>query len=92
MKPNPTTGLQQIPAVSLSTRPDGWSALSQQQAKSPYHITRRIGIIMSAILLPLGEMILFLAIFIALWDIRNEFLLFILGAGIILTGVGLALE
>jgi hypothetical protein len=47
---------------------------------------------MSAILLPLGEMILFLAIFIALWDIRNEFLLFILGAGIILTGVGLALE
>lgn len=47
---------------------------------------------MSSILLPLGEAILFLSIFIALWDIRNEFLLWLLGVGLALLGLGLALE
>ena len=63
-----------------------------QQAKSPYHISRRIGIPMSKILLPIGEMMLFLGIFIALWDIRNKFLLWLLGAGLLFLGLGLALE
>ena len=44
---------------------------------------------MSSIFLPLGEAILFLAIFIALWDIRNEFLPLLLGAGLLMLGVGL---
>ena len=47
---------------------------------------------MSKILLPIGEMMLFLGIVIALWDIRNEFLLWLLGAGLFLLGIGLALE
>lgn len=47
---------------------------------------------MSSILLPLGEAILFLAIFIALWDIRNEFLFVLLAVGIVCLGVGMALE
>lgn len=63
-----------------------------QQAKSPYHISRRIGILMSKILLPIGELMLFLGLWIALWDIRNEFLLWLLGAGLLLLGIGLALE
>lgn len=46
---------------------------------------------MSKILLPIGEMMLFLGIFIALWDIRNEFLPWVLGASLPLLGVGLAL-
>lgn len=47
---------------------------------------------MSKILLPIGEMMLLLGIFIALWDIRNEFLPLLLGAGLLLLGVGLVLE
>ena len=47
---------------------------------------------MSSILLPVGEMILFLAIFIALWDIRNEFLLVLLAVGLVCLGIGLVLE
>ena len=34
---------------------------------------------MSKILLPIGEMMLFLGLWIARWDIRNEFLLWLLG-------------
>jgi hypothetical protein len=47
---------------------------------------------MSKILLPIGEMMLLLGLFIALWDIRNEFLLVLLAVGLVLLGVGLALE
>ena len=47
---------------------------------------------MSKILLPIGEMMLLLGVFIALWDIRNEFLLWLLGAGILMLGVGMLLE
>ena len=47
---------------------------------------------MSEILLPIGEMMLFLGLFIALWDIRNEFLLLLLGAGILMLGLGMVLE
>jgi hypothetical protein len=47
---------------------------------------------MSKILLPIGELMLFLGLWIALWDIRNEFLLWLLGAGLLLLGIGLALE
>jgi hypothetical protein len=47
---------------------------------------------MSKILLPIGEMMLFLGLWIALWDIRNEFLLWLLGVGLLLLGIGLALE
>ena len=63
-----------------------------QQAKSPYHISRRIGIPVSKILLPIGEMMLFLGLFIALWDIRNEFLLVLLAVGLAFLGIGLVLE
>jgi hypothetical protein len=47
---------------------------------------------MSKILLLIGEIMLFLGFWIALWDIRNEFLLWLLGAGLLILGVGLALE
>lgn len=47
---------------------------------------------MSKILLPIGELMLFLGLWIALWDIRNEFLLWLLGVGLLLLSVGLALE
>jgi hypothetical protein len=47
---------------------------------------------MSKILLPKGEMMLFLGIWIALWDTRNEFLLRLLGVGLLFLGGGLALE
>jgi hypothetical protein len=68
-------------------------SLSTTEQISPYHhISRRIGIHMSKILLPIGEMMLFLGLWIARWDIRNEFLLWLLGAGLFLLGVGLALE
>jgi hypothetical protein len=45
---------------------------------------------MSKILLPIGELMLLLGIFIALWDIRNEFLLGLLGGGLLMLVVGLA--
>jgi hypothetical protein len=47
---------------------------------------------MSKILLPIGEMMLFLGLWIALWDIRNEFLLWLLGMRILMLGAGMALE
>ena len=47
---------------------------------------------MSKILLPIGEMMLFLGLFIALWDIRNEFLLVLLAVAVAFLGVGLVLE
>lgn len=47
---------------------------------------------MSKVLLPIGEMMLFLGLWLALWDIRNEFLLWLLGAGLLMLGVGLALS
>ena len=47
---------------------------------------------MSKILLPIGELMLFLGLFIALWDIRNEFLLWLLGVGLLFLGLGMALE
>ena len=47
---------------------------------------------MSKILLPIGEMMLLLGIFIALWDIRNEFLLWLLGVGLLFLGLGMVLE
>ena len=47
---------------------------------------------MSKILLPIGEMMLLLGIFIALWDIRNEFLLVLLAVGLAFLGIGLVLE
>ena len=47
---------------------------------------------MFKLLLPIGEMMLFLGIFIALWDIRNEFLLVLLAVGLALLGLGLAFE
>jgi hypothetical protein len=47
---------------------------------------------MSKTLLIVGEIMLFLGIFIALWDIRNEFLLWLLAVGLACLGVGLALE
>jgi hypothetical protein len=45
---------------------------------------------MSKTLLIVGELMLFLGLFIALWDIHNEFLLLLLGVGLLLLGVGLA--
>jgi hypothetical protein len=60
--------------------------------KSPYHISRRIGIPDVQTLLIVGELMLFLGLWIALWDIRNEFLLWLLGAGLLFLGIGLALE
>jgi hypothetical protein len=45
---------------------------------------------MSKILLPIGELMLVIGLFIALWDIRNEFLLWLLGVGLLMLGVGLA--
>lgn len=47
---------------------------------------------MSKILLPIGEMMVFAGLWLALWDIRNEFLLWLLGAGILMLGVGIAME
>lgn len=47
---------------------------------------------MSQILLPIGMMSIWLAILIALWDINNEFLPWILGLGIVSTGVGITLS
>lgn len=47
---------------------------------------------MSRLLLPIGELMLLLGLFIALWDIRNEFLLWLLGVGLLLLGGGLAME
>ena len=47
---------------------------------------------MSKILLPIGEMMLLLGILIALWDIRNEFLLVLLAVGLVCLGVGVVLE
>jgi hypothetical protein len=47
---------------------------------------------MSKILLPIGEMMLLLGLFIALWDIRNEFLLVLLAVGLVCLGIGVALE
>ena len=47
---------------------------------------------MSKLLLPIGEMMLFLGISIALWDIRNEFLHVLLAVGLALLGIGLVLE
>lgn len=47
---------------------------------------------MSRLLLPLGEMTFVLCVLIALWDIRNEFLPWLLGAGILLLGSGVVLE
>ena len=47
---------------------------------------------MSKVLLPIGEMMLLLGILIALWDIRNEFLLWLLGVGLLLLGLGMVLE
>jgi len=44
------------------------------------------------VLLPIGKMMLFLGLWIALWDIRNEFLPWLLGVGLFFLGVGLALE
>lgn len=46
----------------------------------------------AAILLPIGEMMLLLGLFIALWDIRNEFLLVLLAVGLAFLGIGLVLE
>lgn len=47
---------------------------------------------MSKIPLVLGEMTFCLAVIIALWDIRNEFLPWLLGAGMLMLGVGMVLE
>jgi hypothetical protein len=47
---------------------------------------------MSAALLTIGQLMLFLSFFIALWDIRNEFLLWLLGSGLLMLGLGLAME
>lgn len=47
---------------------------------------------MPNILLPLGAMTFVLSVMIALWDIRNEFLPWLLGAGILMLGVGLVME
>jgi len=40
------------------------------------------------VLLPIGEMMLLLGIFIALWDIRDEFLPWLLGVGLLMLGLG----
>ena len=45
---------------------------------------------MSRFLLPIGELMVFAGLFIALWDIRNEFLLLLLGAGLLMLGMGMA--
>lgn len=47
---------------------------------------------MARISLALGEMTFVLCSIIALWDIRNPFLLWLAGAGIVMLGLGLALE
>lgn len=47
---------------------------------------------MSKTLLIVGELTLFLGLFIALWDIRNEFLLWLLAVGLVCLGIGLVLE
>ena len=47
---------------------------------------------MLKLLLPIGEMMLFLGLWIALWDIRNEFLPVLLAVGLAFLGVGLVLE
>ena len=46
----------------------------------------------SKILLPIGELMILLGLWVALWNIRNEFLLWLLGAGLFFLGVGMALE
>lgn len=46
---------------------------------------------MSRFLLPIGEMMLLLGVFIALWDIRNVFLLWLLVVGILMLGLGMVL-
>lgn len=47
---------------------------------------------MFKLLLPIGEMMLLLGLFIALWDIRNEFLIVLLAVGLVCLGVGVVLE
>jgi hypothetical protein len=47
---------------------------------------------MSSILLPLGGMTTALGVWIALWDIRNEFLPWLLGAGLLMLGLGMVFE
>lgn len=47
---------------------------------------------MSKVLLPIGGLMVFAGLWLALWDIRNKFLLWLLGAGILMLGVGMALE
>ena len=47
---------------------------------------------MLKLLLPIGELMVFAGLFIALWDIRNEFLLWLLGVGILMLGLGMVLE
>jgi hypothetical protein len=47
---------------------------------------------MSKTLLIVGELMLLLGVFIALWDIHNEFLLLLLAVGLVCLGIGLAFE
>ena len=47
---------------------------------------------MPATLLTIGELMLFLAIWVAFVDIRNEFMLFILAAGLLLIGLSVVVE
>lgn len=81
-----------VMCLHITGAPANPNGQGPQQARSPYRISRRIGILMSKILLPIGELMLFLGLWIALWDIRNEFLLWLLGVGLLLLSVGLALE
>lgn len=46
----------------------------------------------SCVLLPLGAMTTALAVWIALLDIRNEFLPWLLGAALLMVGGGMVLE
>jgi len=47
---------------------------------------------MSRLLLPIGGLMVFAGLWLALWDIKNDFLLWLLGAGILFLGAGMVLE
>lgn len=47
---------------------------------------------MSRFLLPIGELMVFAGLWLALWDIRNDFLFLLLGVGMVFLGLGLVLE
>lgn len=63
-----------------------------QQAKSPYHIAPRSGILMSGILQLFGGMTGLLAVWLFWCDHTNEFLLVLFPVALLLMGIGLAME